>query len=142
MSQEAPDLDQVIHELVAANRILANQGVVDAYGHVSVRHPHDKDLFLLSCSRSPELVEPADIMTYRMDGSPADGRKDNPYVERFIHCGAYEHDDKVMAVVHSHALAVLPLAHRHSHRKPHGRTYSGVGQPGQVRRHRASGLNH
>ena len=110
MSQEAPDLDQVIHELVAANHILANQGVVDAYGHVSVRHPHDKNLFLLSCSRSPELVEPADIMTFRMDGSPADGRKDNPYVERFIHCGAYEHDDKVMAVVHSHALAVLPFS--------------------------------
>ena len=104
------ELDKVIGELVAANRILAHQGVVDAYGHVSVRHPHDKNLFLLSCSRSPELVEPEDIMTFRLDGSPADGRKDNPYVERFIHCGAYESAPDVMAVVHSHALSVLPFS--------------------------------
>jgi ribulose-5-phosphate 4-epimerase/fuculose-1-phosphate aldolase len=104
------DLDTVIHELVAANRILANEGVVDAYGHVSMRHPHDPDLFLLSCSRSPELVVPEDIMTFRFDGTSADGRKDNPYLERFIHCGAYEANPEVMAVVHSHALAVLPFS--------------------------------
>lgn len=104
------ELDKVIHELVAANRILANEGVLDAYGHISIRHPHDPSLFLLSRSRSPELVEPDDIMTFRLDGSPADGRTDGPYIERFIHCGAYEANPEVMSVVHSHALAVLPFS--------------------------------
>jgi len=104
------DMDRIIGELVAANRILANEGVVDAYGHVSVRHPEDPGLFLLSRSRSPEHVEPQDIMTFRLDGEPADGRKDAAYVERFIHCGAYEANAEVMAVVHSHALAVLPFS--------------------------------
>jgi ribulose-5-phosphate 4-epimerase/fuculose-1-phosphate aldolase len=103
------DLDQLINEVVAANRILAHEGVVDAYGHVSVRHPHDPNLFLLSRSRSPELVEPEDIMTFRLDGSPADGRTDGAYVERFIHCGAYEANPDVMSVVHSHATSVLPF---------------------------------
>ncbi|MDP2357221.1 MAG: class II aldolase/adducin family protein [Beijerinckiaceae bacterium] len=104
------DLDKVIGELVAANRILADQGVVDAFGHISVRHPHDPNLFLLSRSRSPEMVEPEDIMTFRFDGEPADGRTDGAYVERFIHCGAYEANREVMSVVHSHALAVLPFS--------------------------------
>ena len=122
------DLDKVIGELVAANRILADQGVVDAFGHISVRHPHDPNLFLLSRSRSPEMVEPEDIMTFRFDGEPADGRKDGPYVERFIHCGAYEANPEVMSVVHSHALAGAAVQHfrrahadRHSHGEPHGR---------------------
>ncbi|HEY8580646.1 MAG TPA: class II aldolase/adducin family protein, partial [Beijerinckiaceae bacterium] len=104
------DMKRVVNELVAANRILAHEGVVDAYGHISVRHPEDPGLFLLSRSRSPELVEPEDIMTFRLDGSPADGRTDSPYLERFIHCGAYEANPEVMSVVHSHALAVLPFS--------------------------------
>lgn len=82
------NMKQLIGELVAANRILANENVVDAYGHVSVRHPEDPGKFLLSRSRSPELVEPDDIMTFTLDGKPADGRSDPAYFERFIHCGA------------------------------------------------------
>lgn len=64
------DLESAIRKLVAANRILAVEGVVDAFGHISVRHPDRPDRYLLSCSRSPELVKVADIMEFEMDGTP------------------------------------------------------------------------
>ena len=70
------DLDFHIGQLVIANRILANEGVVDAYGHVSMRHPHHPERYLLSWSRSPELVERTDIMEFTLDGKTVndDGR--------------------------------------------------------------------
>ncbi len=102
-------LDDCMRELAAANRILAHQGVVDAYGHVSRRHPDDPKRFLLSRSRSPELVEPHDIMQFDLNGEPVDGRTDQPYLERFIHAGIYEANPQIMAVVHSHAPEVLPF---------------------------------
>lgn len=121
-------IDDAVNEVVVANRILANEGVVDAYGHVSMRHPEDPTRFLLSRSRSPEHVEPPDIMQFRLDGSVADGRTDAPYLERFIHAGIYEADGSVQAVVHSHALEVLafsissvplrPVIHTASHMGP------------------------
>jgi ribulose-5-phosphate 4-epimerase/fuculose-1-phosphate aldolase len=104
------ELDTVIRDLVVANRILAHQGVVDAYGHVSVRHPRNPDRYLLSCSRSPELVKASDIMEFHLDGTPAGADKRNPYLERFIHGGIYESRPDVHAVVHSHAEDVLPFS--------------------------------
>jgi HCOMODA/2-hydroxy-3-carboxy-muconic semialdehyde decarboxylase len=103
------DLDALINELVLANRILAGQGVVDAFGHVSVRHPEKPDRFFLSRSRSPELVEHEDIMEFGMDGQVTDGRTDPAYHERFIHAAVYEANPEINAVVHSHALDVLPF---------------------------------
>src|SRR5256886_9704457 len=83
------DLDFHIGQLVIANRILANEGVVDAYGHVSMRHPLTPERYLLSWSRSPELVERTDLMEFTLDGKPvSDGRA--PYLERFIHGAIYE----------------------------------------------------
>jgi ribulose-5-phosphate 4-epimerase/fuculose-1-phosphate aldolase len=103
------DLDFHIGQLVIANRILANEEVVDAYGHVSIRHPRHPERYLLACSRSPELVERADIMEFTLDGNPvnADGRA--LYLERFIHGGIYEARSDVHAVVHAHAEDVLPF---------------------------------
>ncbi len=103
-------IDGLIREIAAANRILAHYGVVDAFGHISHRHPTDPSRFLLSRSKSPELVEPGDIMEFNLDGSVADGRKDKPYLERFIHAGIYEANPEIMTVVHSHALEVLPFS--------------------------------
>ena len=104
------DIDALKNELVLANRILASQGVVDAFGHVSVRNPDNPKRFFLSRSRSPELVEMSDIMEFDFEGNITDGRTDPGYHERFIHCGAYEANDEVQAVVHSHALEVLPFS--------------------------------
>jgi HCOMODA/2-hydroxy-3-carboxy-muconic semialdehyde decarboxylase len=102
-------LDRAIRDLVVANRILAHEGVCDAYGHVSIRHPERPDRFLLSRSRSPELVEAGDIMQFHFDGSPVDDDRP-PYLERFIHGAVYEARPDVMAVVHSHAEGVLPFS--------------------------------
>ena len=105
-----PKLDDVISELAAANRILAHNGVVDAYGHISVRHPHDPMRFLLSRSKSPELVEPSDILEFGLDGELSDPASGKPYLERYIHAGIYEANPEIMSVVHSHALDVLPFS--------------------------------
>ena len=109
MSETAPDLETALRDLVVANRILANEDVVDAYGHVSIRSPINPERYFLSCSRSPELVQRSDIMEFRLDGTPVDGDSRNPYLERFIHGAAYEGNPATKAVVHSHADEVLPF---------------------------------
>jgi ribulose-5-phosphate 4-epimerase/fuculose-1-phosphate aldolase len=95
--------------LVAANRILANEGVVDAFGHISVRDPRNPQHFVLSRSRSPALVELADLMEFAADGAPVDARGRTAYGERMIHAAVYEARPDVMSVVHHHAYGVLPF---------------------------------
>jgi len=97
-----------LRELAVANRILAREGVVDAFGHVSIRHPQRPDRFLMSRSRSPELVTPDDLMEFALDGTPVDPRGRTPYSERFIHGAIYERRADVGAVVHNHSHAVIP----------------------------------
>lgn len=101
------ELETAFRNLVIANRILAHQGVVDAYGHVSIRHPLNPERFLLSRSRSPELVEEKDIMEFSLDGKVVGDDRRPPYLERFIHGGMYEARPDVQAVVHSHAEETL-----------------------------------
>ena len=103
-------LDSAIRNLVIANRILANEEVVDAYGHVSVRHPDHPEHYLLSRSRSPELVDAGDIMEFSFDGKPVGGDKRPPYLERFIHGCIYAKRPEINAVIHSHAEEVLPFS--------------------------------
>ena len=103
------DLERVLADLVIANRILAHEGIVDAYGHVSVRHPRDPKRYLLARSLSPEMVQQADIMEFELDGTPACGDARQPYLERFIHGAVYESRPEVVAVVHAHAEDVLPF---------------------------------
>jgi ribulose-5-phosphate 4-epimerase/fuculose-1-phosphate aldolase len=95
--------------LVAANRVLANEGVVDAFGHVSVRDPRDPERFVLARSRSPALVELTDLMEFTLDGAPVDARGRTPYGERMIHAAVYAARADVMSVVHHHAYGVLPF---------------------------------
>src|SRR5262245_63633268 len=102
-------VESAIRDLVIANRILANADVVDAYGHVSIRHPEKPDRYLLSRSLSPELVTKDDIIEYALDGTPIDDDRP-PYLERFIHGAVYEAQPKVRAVVHSHAEDTLPFS--------------------------------
>src|ERR1700736_6403352 len=103
------DLTALIRDLVVANRILAAENVVDAYGHVSVRHPTRPDRFLIASSLAPELVGEQDIMEFNLDCTPVtnDGRP--LYHERFIHGGIYEARPDVQAVVHAHSEDVLPF---------------------------------
>ena len=103
------DLENAIRDLVVANRILGREDVVDAYGHVGIRHPSDPERYFLSCSRSPPLVERADIMEFHLDGTPVEPDDRPPYLERFIHGATYEARPDVNAVVHSHAEDTLPF---------------------------------
>lgn len=103
-------LDRVLDDLVIANRILANENVVDAYGHVSVRDPRHPDRFLLARSISPYSVTRDDIMQFDLEGNALEGDGRQPYLERFIHGAIYEARADVVAVVHAHAEDVLPFS--------------------------------
>jgi HCOMODA/2-hydroxy-3-carboxy-muconic semialdehyde decarboxylase len=96
-------------DLVAANRILADQGVLDALGHVSVRHDRDPNRYLLSQSRSAELVALDDVMEYDLDSSPVTGAGRPMYLERFIHGEIYRARPDVKAIVHTHAASLIPF---------------------------------
>src|ERR1700720_962725 len=97
------NVDTVIQDLVIANRILAKEDVVDAYGHVSVRHPEDPSCFLIARSLAPELVTGDDIVELGLDGQSPAHEKRTLYLERFIHAAIFEVRPDVMAVVHAHA---------------------------------------
>ncbi|MFO1306224.1 MAG: class II aldolase/adducin family protein [Burkholderiales bacterium] len=103
-------LDAVIDDIVAANRILAGLGVVDGFGHVSARHPDQPDRYLLSRSLAPELVTRDDIQVYDLQSNVQGGDTRPPYLERFIHGEIYAQRPEVLAVVHSHAPAVVPFS--------------------------------
>ncbi|MFH5824263.1 class II aldolase/adducin family protein [Georgenia sp. AZ-5] len=95
-------------ELADANRILFEQGVLDAFGHVSVRSEDDPETFLLSRNLAPALVGPKDVQRFTLDAVTDDPRP--PYLERFIHAEIYRARPDVMAVVHSHSPAVVPFS--------------------------------
>ena len=111
-------LDALIEELVTANRILAREGVVDSFGHVSVRHPDNPQHYLLSRSRAPDCIENDDIMEFTLEGEAVDARGRAPYLERFIHGALYEARPDVMSVVHNHSESVIPYGVSQQKLKP------------------------
>jgi len=102
-------LDDLLEDLVTANHVLAKYGIVDSFGHVSIRHPQKPDHYLLSRSLSPEFVTREDIIEFKLDGTPV-GDTRPAYLERYIHGAIYEARPDVNAVIHSHAEAVLPFS--------------------------------
>jgi ribulose-5-phosphate 4-epimerase/fuculose-1-phosphate aldolase len=103
------NLDNIFRDLVIANRILATEDVVDAYGHVSIRHPDNPNHFLIARAVAPELVTADDIVELDLDGQPVHGEKRTLYLERYIHAAIFEARPEVMAVVHAHAEDTLPF---------------------------------
>lgn len=103
------DLESVTRNLVLANRILAAEGVVDAFGHISVRHPDRPERYLLSCSRSPELVKAVDIMEFDLESTPVEQRGRAIYIERFIHGAVYQARPDVISVIHNHSYEIIPF---------------------------------
>jgi HCOMODA/2-hydroxy-3-carboxy-muconic semialdehyde decarboxylase len=102
------NVTQALEELVTANRILAREGVVDSFGHVSIRHPEHPDRYLLSRARAPECIEVEDLMEFLLDGTPIEPGGRKPYAERFIHGAVYDARPEVLAVVHNHSPSVIP----------------------------------
>jgi HCOMODA/2-hydroxy-3-carboxy-muconic semialdehyde decarboxylase len=106
----APSRQAVIDELVVANRILANEGVLDGYGHVSVRNPANPNRYFLARAGAPALVTAADIVEYDLDSNAVTGTSAMGYQERFIHGEIYKARPDVMAAIHCHCLEVIPFA--------------------------------
>ena len=100
--------ESIFEDLVTANHILYRQGVVDGFGHVSVRDPDRPDRFWLSRSLAPAMVKRQDLMCFDFDGA-AEGDDRRPYLERFIHSEIYRARDDVQAVVHSHSPSTVPF---------------------------------
>src|ERR1700693_2333365 len=98
-----------IADLVLANRILVNQSVLDAFGHISVRSAKNPNHYFISRSRAPALVSADDIMEYDLEDHPIDARGRVSYVERFIHSEIYKARPDIQAIVHSHSPAVIPF---------------------------------
>jgi len=126
----APEL---VDELVIANKILYKYGVVDGFGHISVRHDGDPEhFFVMSHHLAPPLVTAGDLVTFDLAGQPVDdvpGRR--YYSERFIHSEIYKVRPDVVSVVHSHALSLLPFANTKKKLRPmyHMSAFLGKGPP-------------
>jgi len=105
----ANSLIEARRELSLANRIVANEGVIDAFGHVSMRHPDNPRRYLLSRSRAPELVAPEDFIEYDLDSQPVREPSVTQYSERVIHGEIYKARPEVNSVCHHHCAAFMPL---------------------------------
>src|SRR5215467_4284028 len=106
----ADSLAAIREELSLANRILAHEGIVDAFGHISVRHPTDPGRFLISRHRAPQLVAPEDILEYTLDTEPVHPTHFRHYGERVIHGCIYQARPDIIAVCHHHAPSMMPYA--------------------------------
>jgi ribulose-5-phosphate 4-epimerase/fuculose-1-phosphate aldolase len=126
-----PEDKKTIEDLVAANRILYAQSVLDGYGHVSARHDSNPDRFWLSRGMAPGLVTAGDIMEFDLSGEPIDDRGRPTYAERFIHSEIYRRRPDVKAIVHSHSPAVIPFGVTSVPLKPifHMSAFLGTGVP-------------
>ena len=100
----------LVEQLVTANRILANEGIMDVFGHISVRSDRNPEQFLLSSSRSPQAVRASDVLRYRLDCSPVTETAEKHYVERVIHGAIYQARPDVRSVCHTHSDGILPFA--------------------------------
>jgi len=102
-------MTELLRDLVIANRILAREGVVDAFGHVSVRHPQKPDRYIMSHSRAPELITRDDLIEFTLEGESDGLQGRTPYGERMIHGAVFERRPEVNAVIHNHAYELIPF---------------------------------
>src|SRR5262245_38216118 len=120
-----------IDDLVVANRILADRGIIDAYGHVSIRHPADPNRYLMAHALSPALITAADIMEFDLDSKPIAPSERRLFSERFIHGEIYKARPDVNAVIHSHSAGVIPFGITQVPLRPvfHNASFLWVGVP-------------
>lgn len=121
----------LFQDLVIAYRLLAEHGIIDAYGHVSVRSPDNPQRFWMARSIAPELVTEADMMEFTLESEPVAAGGHKPVNERFIHGEVYKVRPEVMAVVHNHSPSVIPFACTHTSLQPifHMGAFIGLGVP-------------
>src|SRR3954469_14033519 len=122
---------EYLDDLVAAYRILAQYGVIDAYGYVSMRSPSNPQRYLIARSLAPEIVQVEDVMEYDLDSNPLDARGRESVRERFIHGEIFKARPDIMAVVHNHSPSVIPFSVTGVPMRPiyHMASFIGVGCP-------------
>ena len=108
----------LIGDLVSANHILFKEGVLDGFGHVSVRHEKDPKRFFLARSIAPASVRARDIMEFDLTGEPVDARGRKPYLERYIHSEIFRARPDVIAIIHSHSASLIPFGITGTQLKP------------------------
>lgn len=120
-------LSNALEELATANHILAREGVVDSFGHISIRHPENPERYLLSRSRAPECIEVEDFMEFTLQGEAVDAKGRDPYAERAIHGSVYEARPEINSVVHNHSPNVIPFGVTQTSLKPLFHMSAGMG---------------
>jgi HCOMODA/2-hydroxy-3-carboxy-muconic semialdehyde decarboxylase len=120
-----------IEDLVLTNRILSDRGVLDAYGHISIRHPSNPNRYLMARAVAPGLVALDDIMEFDLDSNPVDRRGRALFVERFIHGESYKARPDIMSVIHTHSTGVIPFSVTQKELKPifHNASFLHIGVP-------------
>ena len=121
----------LFQDLVIAYRLLAEHGIIDAYGHISFRSPDNPERFWMARSVAPELVTEADLMEFDINSEPVDARGRSAVNERFIHGEVYKARPEVMAVVHNHSPSVIPFCCTDTPLRPifHMSAFIGLGVP-------------
>ena len=105
----APLADELIEDLLVGNRVLYKYGIVDAFGHISVRHQADPGKYVMSRHLAPGLVTAADLLTYDLDSNPVTPTAQRLYSERYIHGEIYKQRPDVHSIVHCHAPSLIPF---------------------------------
>ncbi len=120
-----------VEDLVTANRILNDRGVLDAYGHISIRHPTNSNRYLMARAMAPGLVTADDIMEFDLDSNPVDRRGRAMFIERFIHGEIYKARPDVNSVIHTHSSGVIPFSITQTPLRPvfHNASFLHVGVP-------------
>lgn len=109
LRQGSPELDAIVADLVLASRILAHEGIIDSFGHVSARHPHRADHYLMPRTRAAELVTVEDILVFDLEDALVSVTDARIFAERSIHGAIYRARPDVLAVCHHHAPAIMPF---------------------------------
>lgn len=102
--------EEAIDMLVMANRILANEGIFDAYGHVSIRNPENPETFFIARAIAPELVTKKDILEVDFEGNVITQTTMKPYHERIIHASIYNVRPDVNSVIHAHPQPIIAFS--------------------------------
>jgi HCOMODA/2-hydroxy-3-carboxy-muconic semialdehyde decarboxylase len=105
----SPAIQQLLEDLATANQILANEGVFDGFGHISVRNPENPERFFIARSMAPASVTADDIVECDLEGDVHDAKGRKSYLERFIHSAIFKKRPDVNSVVHSHSPAIIPF---------------------------------
>lgn len=131
MAKLKPLADELVEDLLLGNKILFKYGIVDAFGHISVRHDSDPQKYVMSRHLAPGLVTEKDLITYDLDSVPIVPTKHRLYSERYIHGEIYKARPDVTSVVHCHAPSLIPFGITKAELEPvyHMSAFLGLGVP-------------